>query len=219
MKQTLYVRSFDTKLHSKLEEFAKEQGVKPGTIVEDALEKWISQKKILPRKHFAIIYSDNNSLIDFMDKVKNATKDGDWTHVCLGRENHFALKHLKKYDFMDAAIKPYAPTEKSGFDYPRKVFDKLQAISKKKKAMFMGFMTEDFAHEKSLNVANKVEKIYNSHKAIGVAFCPYRLEDIIKAPLSDIFELIEDHDKTLVLKDGKLFEWNFNEANPYQLLV
>ena len=83
----------------------------------------------------------------------------------------------------------------------------------------MGFMTEDFAHEKSLNIANKVEKVYNTKKAIGVAFCPYRLEDVMKAPLSDIFELIEDHDKTLILKDGKVFEWNFSEENPFKLII
>ena len=83
----------------------------------------------------------------------------------------------------------------------------------------MGFMTEDFAHEKSLNIANQVEKIYNSKKAVGVAFCPYRLEDVMNAPLSDIFELIEDHDKTLVLKDGKAFEWNFSEENPFKLII
>jgi len=112
MQQTLYVRSFDTDLHKKLEDFARDQGVKPGTIVEDALEKWIAQKKTLPRKHFALIYSDKESLINFIQKIQNNTKDSDWTHACLGPENHFALKHLRKHDWVDAAIKPYNPTKK-----------------------------------------------------------------------------------------------------------
>jgi len=219
MQKTLYVRSFDQSLHEKLEEFAREQGIKPGTIVEDALEKWIAQKKLVPRKHFAIIYSDEKSLLNFMKKIQDATNEDEWSHTCLGPENHFALKYLRKNDWLDASIKPYNPTEKSGYEYPKKVFGKLQTMSKEKKTMFMGFMTEDFAHEKSLNVANKVEKLYNASKAIGVAFCPYRLEDVMKAPLSDIFELIEDHDKTLLLKDGKLFEWNFKEENPFKLIA
>jgi hypothetical protein len=219
MQKTLYVRSFDQDLHKKLEEFAKEQGIKPGTMVEDALEKWIKQKKVVPRKHYAIIYSDKESLIDFMQKIQNNTKDSEWSHVCLGPDEHFALKYLKKHDWLDASIKPYNPTKKSDYEYPKKVFDKLKAMSKKKKTMFMGFMTEDFAHEKSLNIANKVEKIYNTKRALGVTFCPYRMDDVMSAPMSDIFELIEDHDKTMILKDGKVYEWNFKEENTFKLLV
>jgi len=109
--------------------------------------------------------------------------------------------------------------KKSDYEYPNKVFDKIRSISKKKKTMFMGFMTEDFAHEKSLNISNKVEKIYNTKRSIGVAFCPYRTEDIMKAPMSDIFELIDYHDKTLILKDDKVYEWNLKEENPIKLLV
>jgi len=219
MQKTLYVRSFNRELHGKLEEFAREQGVNAGTIVEDALEKWISQKKQVPRKHFALIYSDEKSLINFMESIRSATKNGEWSHACLGPENHFALKYLKHNDWLDIAIKPYNPTKKSGYDYPKKIFNKIREMSKQKKTAFIGFMTEDFAHEKSLNIANRVERIYNTKRSVGVAFCPYRKEDIMNAPMSDIFDLIDLHDKTLILQGEKVFVWNISEENPYKLLV
>ncbi len=94
MAKVLYVRGFDDKLHNKLDEQAREDGVSPASILENAFEEWLKSKQGIPAVHYLLLYSDDKSLLDFLKKIKNLI-DNDWVKVTGGPQNHPGVKFLK----------------------------------------------------------------------------------------------------------------------------
>ena len=86
MSKVLYVRGFNENLHNELDDQAKKEGVSPASILENAFEEWLKNKKEIPTKHYLVLYSDDKSLLNFIRKV-NDLDDEDWMHVTEGVSN------------------------------------------------------------------------------------------------------------------------------------
>jgi len=50
MSKVLYVRGFNEKLHSELDDQARKEGIPPASILENAFEEWLKNKKEVPTK-------------------------------------------------------------------------------------------------------------------------------------------------------------------------
>ena len=69
MTRDLLIRGFDDEIHSLLGELAKEKGVSINSIVKDAVDKWLKQKADIPKKHYLLIYSDDDSLLRLLKSI------------------------------------------------------------------------------------------------------------------------------------------------------
>jgi len=218
MPRTLYVRQLNDVIHDKLNDLSQKQGVTVGSIIEEAVGDWMKQKHDIPSKHHLVLYSDKESLLNFLRKMEELTKE-DWTRICLGPESHEGQKFLKKRYWMDVTISPYAQGIKNPEKYSAKIFDKVAKGPSDKKSVLMGFMTGDVAGRFSLKKANDLERISNSKKGNGIIFCPYNMNDLTGSSIIDVLELFDEHDKVFVLKKNEIFELNLSKTNHSKLLL
>ncbi len=212
------MRGFNEKLHEELDDEAKKEGVSPASILENAFEEWLKNKQGTPTKHYLVLYSDDKSLLNFIKRI-NELDDGDLFHVTCGPQSHTGVKFLKKHGWFDATILPYIQGMKKPEKYASKVFDHLEKVTADKQACFIGFMTEDIAHQYSLQKASEVEKIYNTKRIGGVVFCPYDMRKLNDFNFIDIFKLFEDHDEIFVLKENEVYKLNVDKTNHAKLFL
>jgi hypothetical protein len=218
MSKVLYVRGFNEQLHDELDDQAKKEGVSPASILENAFEEWLKNKQEIPTKHYLVLYSDDNSLLDFVRKV-NDLDDDDWFHVTCGPQSHAGVKFLKKHGWYDVTVSPYVQGIKKPEKYSSKVFDHLEKVSAGKQTCFIGFMTEDIAQRYSLQKASEAEEIYNTKRISGVVFCPYDMRKLNDFNFTDIFELFKNHDEIFVLKENEVYKLNVDKTNHAKLFL
>jgi hypothetical protein len=218
MSKVLYVRGFNDKLHEELDDQARKEGISAASILETAFEEWLKNKQSVQTKHFLVLYSDDQSLQNFMKKI-NDLNDGDWFHVTCGPESHAGVKYLKKHGWYDVTLSPYAQGIKNPEKYSSKIFDHLAKVTANKQACFIGFMTEDIAHHHSIQKASEVEKKYNTKRIGGVVFCPYDMRKLNNFNFLDMFKLFEDHDQIFVLKENEVHEVNIGKTNCAKLFL
>jgi hypothetical protein len=65
MTRDLLIRGFDDQIHSQLSELAKEKGVSINSIVKDSVDKWLNQQSDIPKKHYLLLYSDDDSILGY----------------------------------------------------------------------------------------------------------------------------------------------------------
>jgi hypothetical protein len=218
MAKTLYVRSFSETIHDQLNNISREQEVPVGSIIEEAVNEWIKHKGDTPKQHNLVLYSDEESLLYFLKKMEDLTKQ-DWTRITLGPESHPGKKFLSKKNWTDVTISPYAQGLKSAEKYSAKLFDKINKEANGKESMVMGFMTGDVAARYSLRKSIELEKIGNDTISSGISFCPFKMNDLTGANMIELFELINEHDKVFVLKKNEVFELNLSKINHSKLLL
>ena len=72
MSHDLIIRGFDDQTHSSLGKIANQKGVSINSIVKDAVDKWLKQQQEIPKRHYLVIYSGNESmtgLLKSMDRL------------------------------------------------------------------------------------------------------------------------------------------------------
>ncbi len=218
MEKVLYVRGFSDKLHDRLDDQVRKEGVSAASILENAYEEWLKNKQEVPTKHFLVLYSDDKSLQNFLRRI-NDLNDGEWFHVTCGPESHTGVKYLKKHGWYDATVSPYMQGIKKPEKYASKVFDHLASVTANKQACFIGFMTEDIAHHHSIQKASEVEEMYNTKRIDGVVFCPYDMRKLNKLDFIDMFKLFENHDQIFILKENEIHEVSINKINHAKLFL
>ncbi len=107
MSKVLYVRGFNDKLHQELDDQARKDGVSPASILEEAYEEWLKKRQGTPTMHCLLLYSDNESLLNFLKKSKEMLND-DFVKLCAGPPSHSAIKFLKKNGWIDGTNPSYA---------------------------------------------------------------------------------------------------------------
>ena len=218
MAKTLYVRNVSETIHDKLNDISKEQGVPIGSILEEAVNELVKHKDTIPTQHNLILYSDEESLLNFLKKMEELTKQ-DWNRITLGPESHKGKNYLKRKQWKDITIFPYAQGLKNAEKYSSQVFDKANKETKDKKSMFMGFMTGDVAAKYSLKKSIELEKISNQKMKSGIVFCPFNMKDLVGTNMVELFDLINEHEKIFVLKKNEVYELNLNKTNHLKLLL
>ena len=115
MTHDLLVRGFDDEIHSQLGELAKEKGVSINSIVKDAVDKWLKQQQSdIPKKHYLLIYSDNDdsgggndSILGLLKSMDKLAKESDLFRCFCGPPSTIATKLLSKLNWYDGTVMPY----------------------------------------------------------------------------------------------------------------
>jgi len=212
MSKTLFVRGLRNSTHKKINDEANKKGVTAAIILEDALEKWFTDQKNLPKKHFAVLYSDEQSLLNFMLKVKD-TLGNEWLYACFGPPSHFAIKFLEKHGWSNVTVPPFSQVQKKTSSYMKRIFNLRSKAAKKKPVASIGLITEYLTHTNSFKKANSVEESYNNCRSAGIAFCPYDAKYMNETTLNDMIEMFDLHDKVLIVKNNDVFEMDVRKTN------
>jgi hypothetical protein len=104
----LIIRGFDDKVHLQLGELANQRGVSINSIVKDAVDKWLKhQQSEVPRKHYLVIYSDDESMIGLLKSMDRLAKESDLFRCFCSSPESQSSELLSKLNWYDATIKPY----------------------------------------------------------------------------------------------------------------
>ncbi len=108
MAHNLIIRGFDDKVHLQLGELANQRGVSINSIVKDAVDKWLKhQQSEVPRKHYLVIYSDDESMIGLLKSMDRLAKESDLFRCFCSSPESQSSELLSKLNWYDATIKPY----------------------------------------------------------------------------------------------------------------
>ncbi|MGA8842432.1 MAG: plasmid partition protein ParG, partial [Nitrososphaeraceae archaeon] len=77
MTHDLIVRGFDDEVHADLGKLANQKGVSINSIVKDAVDKWLKQREEIPKKHYLVIFSDDESMINLLRSMDRLAKEND----------------------------------------------------------------------------------------------------------------------------------------------
>lgn len=218
MSKTLYVRSFSETYHDKINDISKQQGVSVGSIIEEAIGDWIKNKNEKIKQHHLILYSAEEELLYFLKKMEDITKE-DWFRICLGPDTNQGKSFLKKKHWKDVTMPPYVQGLKNPEKYSSQVFAKADKEASGGESMIMGFLTGDIASRFSLKKSIEIEKISNQTIKSGIVFCPFKISDLTKSSMIDLFDLMNEHDRVYVIKKKEIFEMNLNKTNHASLLL
>ncbi|HYJ02888.1 MAG TPA: plasmid partition protein ParG [Nitrososphaeraceae archaeon] len=108
MVHDLLVRGFDDEIHSQLGELAKEKGVSINSIVKDAVDKWLKQQQSdIPKKHYLLIYSDDDSILGLLKSMDRLAKESDLFRCFCGPPSTNSSKLLSKLNWYNGIVMPY----------------------------------------------------------------------------------------------------------------
>jgi hypothetical protein len=104
----LIIRGFDDKVHAQLGEMANQRGVSINSIVKDAVDKWLKhQQSEVPRKHYLVIYSDDESMTGLLKSMDRLAKEGEQFRCFCSSPGSQSSELLSKLKWYDATTKPY----------------------------------------------------------------------------------------------------------------
>jgi hypothetical protein len=243
MVHDLLVRGFDDKIHSQLGELAKEKGVSINSIVRDAVDQWLKQQSDIPKKHYLLIYSNDDSILGLLKSMDRLAKESDLFRCFCGPPSTNSSKLLSKLNWYNAIVMPYyydeyetlkqqqqqqqkqqkqnqSQNNKSIMRYCSKVRESIVAgnNSNNKQVCCIDFLINDIA-KSSLHQALAIEKAYDDSRIPGLMYCTYKTETLLSAEIKDLVELFEGHDQVFILKQDDVYKLHITKENVHKLFL
>ena len=106
MSKVLFIRGLNESLRERLDTTARKEGLSTTSIIEEAIEGWLDKAKEIPTKHHLVLYSDKESLMNFIKKMDKLTNE-HWNKFCVGDKDNKEINFLKKNHWENIAILPY----------------------------------------------------------------------------------------------------------------
>jgi hypothetical protein len=242
MTHDLLIRGFDDQIHSQLGELAKEKGVSINSIVKDAVDRWlIQQQSDIPKKHYLLIYSDDDSILGLLKSMDRLAKENNLFRCFCGPSSTASTKLLSKLKWYDGTIMPnYYGTktitqkqnqnqhqqiqiqnQKGIMNYCNKVMGNIVEAANNtnnKQVCCLDFLINDIA-KSSLQQALTIEKAYDNSRIPGLMYCTYKTETLLSAEIKDLVELFEGHDQVFILKEDDVYKLHITKENVHKLFL
>ena len=240
MTHDLLIRGFDDQIHSQLGELAKEKGVSINSIVKDAVDRWlIQQQSDIPKKHYLLIYSDDDSILGLLKSMDRLAKESDLFRCFCGPSSTASTKLLSKLKWYDGTIMPYyygtktiiqkqnqnqqiqIQNQKGIMNYCSKVMGNIVEAANNtnnKQVCCLDFLINDIA-KSSLQQALTIEKAYDDSRIPGLMYCTYKTETLLSAEIKDLVELFEGHDQVFILKQDDVYKLHITKENVHKLFL
>jgi hypothetical protein len=240
MTHDLLIRGFDDQIHSQLGELAKEKGVSINSIVKDAVDRWlIQQQSDIPKKHYLLIYSDDDSILGLLKSMDRLAKESDLFRCFCGPSSTASTKLLSKLKWYDGTIMPYyygaktiiqkqnqnqqiqIQNQKGIMNYCNKVMGNIVEAANNtnnKQVCCLDFLINDIA-KSSLQQALTIEKAYDNSRIPGLMYCTYKTETLLSAEIKDLVELFEGHDQVFILKQDDVYKLHITKENVHKLFL
>lgn len=247
MARNLIIRGFDDKVHSQLGEMANQRGVSINSIVKDAVDKWLKhQQSQVPKKHYLVIYSDEESLIGLLKSMDRLAKENNLFRCFCGPPDSQSSEFLSKLKWYDATIRPYYYTstntieaepinyqdkehqtqmqihqsQKNIMKYFGKVIENIfkNVNTNNRQACCLDFLINDIA-KASMKQALTIEESYNDNRISGSVYCTYRTATLLSSGIQNMLELFELHDQVFLLNRDEVHKLHITKENVHKLFL
>jgi hypothetical protein len=238
MTHDLLIRGFDDQIHSQLGELAKEKRVSINSIVKDAVDKWLQQQSDIPKKHYLLIYSDDDSILSLLKSMDRLAKENNMFRCFFGPPYANSTKLLSKLKWYDGTITPYyygtkktikqnqnqqiqIQNQKDSINYCNKVIENIVTTANNvnnKQLCCIDFLINDIA-KSSIHQALILEKVYDDNRIPGLMYCAYKTETLLHSEIKDLIKLFEGHDQVFILKDDDVYKLHITKENVHKLFL
>jgi len=246
----LIIRGFDDKVHTQLGEMANQRGVSINSIVKDAVDKWLKyQQSQVPRKHYLVIYSDEEPMTGLLKSMDRLAKEGELFRCFCGAPGSQSSEFLSKLKWYDATIEPYyyipgdtiaaVKYHDKNDDHPLEPQQQKQQtqISQKNIMKYFGKIIENMAKKAnnkqvccldflindvakaSLKQALSIEEAYNTNRIDGSTYCTYKTTTLLNSEIKDMLELFELHDQIFLLNGDEVCKLHVTKENVHKLFL
>jgi hypothetical protein len=233
MTRDLIVRGFDDEVHDNLGKLASQRGVSINSIVKDAVDKWLKHQEEIPKKHYLVIYSDDESMIGLLKSMDRLAKESDLFRCFCGPPLSPNTELLSKLKWYNATVMPYYYTndihlakqhqihtrnEKDITKYCKQVMKNIADGANNKQLCWMDFLINDIA-KSSLKQAMRMEQVYDNNRLSGLVYCNYKTENLLNSDVKNMIELFEMHDQIFILKDAEVYKLHITKENVHKLFL
>jgi hypothetical protein len=238
MTHDLLIRGFDDQIHSQLGELAKEKRVSINSIVKDAVDKWLQQQSDIPKKHYLLIYSDDDSILSLLKSMDRLAKENNMFRCFFGPPYANSTELLSKLKWYDGTITPYyygtkktikqnqnqqiqIQNQKDSINYCNKVIENIVTTANNvnnKQLCCIDFLINDIA-KSSIHQALILEKVYDDNRIPGLMYCAYKTETLLHSEIKDLIKLFEGHDQVFILKDDDVYKLHITKENVHKLFL
>lgn len=232
MTHDLVVRGFDDETHGDLSRIANRKGVSINSIIKDAVDKWLKLQKEIPKKHYLVIYPDDEAMGTLLKSMDRLAKDADLFRCFCGPPNSPETELLSKLKWHNVTVKPYFYTgkfalsnqesqtkdQKGIIKYLGQVMTKIVDNANDKQVCCMEFLINDVA-KSSLKQTMMMEHHYDGNRLSGSVCCCYKTENLINLGIQNMVELFELHDQVFILKAADLYKLHVTRENVHKLFL
>lgn len=227
MVKDLFVRGFDEKLHARATQIATNGRVTLGSIVTDAIDKWVKNYEKNRHRHNLILYSDELSLRKILDEIDNLASD-NWLKSYCGPAKHSGIQILDKKKWFDATGNNYEDflekPQETGIKVIETINSKVKDAGSSKGnssllPMTVTFLVEDLARKESVKKAAGVCKWYESKSLPGITCCIANAKNVLAASFDELFELFNAHNGVFSIKNNKIYRLRIDDEHFYSLLI
>jgi len=223
----LFVRGFDENLHARATQIAANDRITLGSIVTDAIDKWITNYDKNRHRHSLILYSDQISLKKILDEIDKLASD-NWLKSYCGPVEHLGIQILNKRKWFDVTSNQYQEflekPQEGGIkvleSINNKVIDEKSSRSNSKLLPLMvTFLVEDLAREESVKKAAGVCKWYEGKSLPGITYCITNTRNVLGSSFDDLFELFNAHNGIFLIKSNKMYRLRMDDEQFYSLII
>jgi hypothetical protein len=233
MTRDLIVRGFDDQVHADLGKIANQKGVSINSIVRDAVDKWLKHQQEIPKKHYLVIYSDDESMIGLLKSMDRLAKESDLFRCFCGPPRSPESELLSKLKWYNGTVVPYYYANDTHLakqqqthtrnqtditKYCKQVMTNIAYGANNKQLCCMDFLINDIA-KSSLKEAMTVEQFYDNNRLSGLIYCNYKTESLINSDVKNMIELFEMHDQIFILKDAEVYKLHITKENVHKLFL
>ena len=219
MPKDLLVRGFDDETHSQLGDMAGHMGVSLNSIVKDAVDKWIENNSQAVKKHELIIYTDDESLKNFLKSIDRISQSDNFFNACCGPKLHPGMQFLTKHGWLNGTVEPYKQFLENPNVYGKKIIQKIGSHINKKQLMILAFLTGDLAGKKSVSKSVDFCQWYHKQDVPGITHCIAHAETILSGNISSVLELFETHDQVFIIKKDSISKIHITKESIHKLLL
>ena len=240
MPRTLIIRGFDDKIHGQLGDIANQTGVSINSIVKDAVDIWLNQKRSnIRKKHHLIIHSDDESVNQLIKSMDRLAIEGNLYRCFFGPSDNPSTKLMTKLKWYNGTVMPYfysslssIPKEKQNntmksspmhdeidiMDYCNKVIKNIIQNADGKQVCCMDFLMNDVIKH-SLKQTLALEKAYDDNRLAGLMYCVYKASNLLNLEIKNLLELLEIHNQIFVLKENCVYKLHITKENVHKLFL
>jgi len=238
MTRDLIVRGLDDKIHADLGKIAKDKGVSINSIVKDAVDRWLKQKKEILKKHHLIIYSDDTDMLRLLKSMDRLANESDLFKSFCGAPSSPYTELLSKMKWYNGTVMPYYYSnniqmgvkqvrqdnqglfsgQKDVMKYCGNVMANIANNAKDRELCCMDFLIDDVA-KTSLKQALTIEEAYDNDRLYGFMYCTYKTENLLNSEIKNIIELFELHDQVFILKNDEVYKLHVTKENVHKLFL
>lgn len=219
IQHTLIIRGIDDESHSRLGELANQRGVSINSIVRDAIDKWLKKQSDTPRKHYLVIYSDDDSLVQLLKPIDSLAREAGLVRCFCGPPDSLITKHLGRLNWYNGTVEPYLePSNRNVTKYFDGLMKNITMNADNKQVCCMDFVINDLANS-YLKQALNIEHVYEDSRITGLMYCMYKTPTLLNLEIKDMMELFEMHDQIFILDEHEVYKLHVTKENVHKLFL